>query len=101
MVVYNNIAEYFNHVTKILKTSLKSNETAQAINTFAVPFILYGFLITELEDSDPPIRKLLCKHHMLLKKSGVDRLYVSKSKRERGLLNISDIYKTQIITYNQ
>ena len=37
--------EYFNCVIKILKTSLNSKNTIQAINTFAVPSVSYGFQV--------------------------------------------------------
>ena len=98
--------EYFNRISKILKTSLNSKNTIQAINTFAVPAISYGFQvldwsITELEDIDRQTRNVLRKNHMLHNISDVDRLYVSRKNGGRGLLNITDLYKSQIITYCQ
>ena len=98
--------EYFHRISKILKTSLNSKNTIQAINTFAVPAISYGFQvldwsITELEDIDRQTRNVLRKNHMLHNISDVDRLYVSRRNGGRGLLNITDLYKCQIITYSQ
>ena len=62
--------EYFNRVKKVLKTSLNSRNTIQAINTYAVSSISYGFQVldwsvTELEDIDRQTRNVLRKHHML------------------------------------
>ena len=98
--------EYFTRTRKILKTSLNSVNTIQAINTFAVPSISYGFQvldwsITELEDIDRQTRNILRKSHLLHENSDVDRLYLSRSNGGRGLLNITNLYKTQMITYSQ
>ena len=97
--------EYFTRTRKILKTSLNSVNTIQAINTFAVPAISYGFQVldwstTELEDIDRQTRNILRKNHLLHENSDVDRLYLARSNGGRGLLNIANLYKTQMITYS-
>ena len=97
--------EYFTRIRKILQTSLDSKNTIQAINTFAVPSISYGFTIldwsiTELEEIDRETRNMLKKYHLLHVNSDVDRLYISRKNGGRGLLNITDLYKSQIITYS-
>ena len=98
--------EYFNRVKKVLKTSLNSRNTIQAINTYAVSSISYGFQVldwsvTELEDIDRQTRNVLRKHHMLHNNSDTDRMYVSRPNGGRGLLNITDLYKTQMIAYSE
>ena len=98
--------EYLHRISKILKTSLNSKNTIQAIYTFPVPAMLYGFQIldwsiTELEDIDLQARNVLRKNHILHNISDVDRLYVSRQNGGRGLLNITDLYKYQMIIYNQ
>ena len=97
--------EYFTRTKKILKTSLNSKNTIQAINTFAVPAISYGFQvldwsITELQDIDRETRNLLRKNHMVHGNSDTDRLYLPRTSGGRGLLNITDLYKSQIMTYS-
>eukprot|EP00111_Clytia_hemisphaerica_P006903 TCONS_00020006-protein len=99
-------AEYFTRIKKILKSSLNSKNTIQAINTFAVPSISYGFQVldwsvTELEDIDRQTRNVLRQHHMLHLKSDVARVYIPRRNGGRGLLNITDLYKKQIIQYSK
>ena len=98
--------EYFNRVKKVLKTSLNSRNTIQAINTYAVSSISYGFQVldwsvTELGDIDRQTRNVLRKHHMLHNNSDTDRMYVSRPNGGRGLLNMTDLYKTQMIAYSE
>ena len=97
--------EYFARVKKILSTFLNGKNTIQAINTFAVPSISYGFnildwFITELEEIDRETRNILKKHHLLHVNSDVDRLYISRKNGGRGLLNITELYKSQNIAYS-
>ena len=97
--------EYFERVKKILKSSLNSKNTIQAINTYAVPSLSYGFVvldwsITELECIDRQTRNILRQYHMLHLNSDVERVYISRKNGGRGLLNITDLYKNQIINYS-
>lgn len=94
---------YFNRVTKILKKSLNSKNNMQAINIFAVHSISYGFQvldwsITKLEDINRQTRNELRKQLCYTK---IVTRIVSRPNGVRGLLNITDLYKSQIITYSQ
>ena len=94
---------YFNRVTKTLKKSLNSKNNMQAINTFAVHSISYGFQvldwsITKLEDINRQTRNELRKQLCYTK---IVTRIVSRPNGVRGLLNITDLYKSQIITYSQ
>ena len=98
--------KYFERVKKILKSSLNSKTTIQALNTYAVPSLSYGFVvldwsITELEEVDRQTRNVLRQHHMLHLHSDVDRIYTARKKGGRGLINITDLYKNQIINYSR
>ena len=98
--------EYFERLRKILKSSLNSKNTIQAINTYAIPSLSYGFQVldwsvTELEEIDRQTRNILRQHHMLHLNSDVDRVYISRKQGGRGLLNITDLYKNQIIQYSR
>ena len=97
--------EYFTRVKKILKTSLNSKNTIDAINTFAVPALSYGFpildwSITDLSNIDQETRNILKKYHMQHKNSDITRLYIPRKEGGRGLINITDHYKNQIILYS-
>ena len=98
--------EYFERVKKILKSALNSKNTIQALNTYAVPSLSYGFAvldwsITELQEIDRQTRNVLRQHHMLHLNSDVDRIYISRKQGGRGLINITDLYKNQIINYSR
>ena len=56
--------------------------------------------ITKLEDINQLTRNVLRKH-VLHENSDVDRIYVSIPNGWRGLLNITNFYKSQIITYSK
>ena len=63
--------EYFTRLKKIMKTSLNSKNSIDAINTFATSAITYGFAvldwsITDLESIDRETRNILKKYHLLL-----------------------------------
>ena len=70
----NIIKELERKVTEILNTHLNSYNTIDAINTIAIPKILYragiiDWKITELEKLDRIIRKSLCKKMFIIGKS--------------------------------
>ena len=98
--------EYFTRVKKILKTELNSKNTINAINTYAIPSLSYGFQIidwsiTDLENIDRSTRKLLQKHHMQHKQGDVTRIYIPRSHGGRGLINITNLYKSTIIKFGR
>jgi len=64
-----SIKEYTSRVVKILDTPLCAKDAVKAINTYAVPVMLYGFGVVkwtkmELEASDRIVRKLLTQRGM-------------------------------------
>ena len=94
--------EYFNRIKKILKTKLNGQNLIQAINTYAVPAVTYGFpvldwSVTELEIINRETRNILKTSHVIHNKSDVTRLYLPRSNGGRGLINILDQYKKCII----
>ena len=97
--------EYFERLKKIMKTSLNSKNTIDAVNTFATPTISYGFAVldwsvTELEAIDRETRNVLKKYHLFNNNSDVTRLYLPRRDGGRGLVNITDQYKNQIVMYS-
>ena len=98
--------EYFTRIKKILKTELNSKNTINAINAYTVPSLSYGFQIidwsiTDLTNIDRLTRKLLQKHYMQHKQGDVTRLYIPRSHGGRGLINITNLYKSTIIKFGR
>ena len=72
--------EYYKRIRKILQTELNSKNKMQAINSLAVPVVLYSYNIinwtlTELKKMDVKTRKLLTINRMHHPKADVERLY--------------------------
>ena len=64
-----------------------------AINTLAVPVVLYSYGIidwklNEIQDLDKMTRKQLCMNQMLAKKADVDRIYLPCQEGGRSLMNL-------------
>ena len=86
----------------ILKTELNSKNKITAINSLAVPVVIYSFNIvnwnlSELRKLDAKIRKRFTRHRMHHPKSGDDRLYVPRNQGGRGMIQLEMSYKTTTI----
>jgi len=97
--------EYFTRIKMILKSELNSKNTINAINSYAVPSLAYGFpvldwTITELETVDRETRKLLQKYHLMHSQSDVTRIYLPRSDGGRGLINTTNHYKNAVINFS-
>ena len=80
---------------KIQKEYLRRTRKLLVINTWAVPLVRYSgpFLkLTrdELKQMDQRTRKLMTMHKALHPRDDVDRLYVPRKERGRGLASIED-----------
>ena len=88
----------------ILKSELSSKHTFEAINSYAIPALLYGFpmlnwTIMELEIIDKETRKML-QQYAMHSQSDVTRLYLLRKNGGRGLINITNHYKNAIINFS-
>ena len=97
--------EYFSRIKMILKSELSSKNTVDAINSYAVPALSYGFPvldwnITELEKVDRETRKVIQNHHLMHRQSDITRLYIPRKNGGRGLINIVDHFKNAIINFS-
>ena len=86
----------------ILKTELNSKNKITAINSLAVPVVIYSFNIvnwnpSELRKLDTKIRKRFTCHRMIHPKSDVDRIYVPRNQGGRGMIQFEISYKTTTI----
>ncbi|KAJ8952311.1 hypothetical protein NQ318_017204 [Aromia moschata] len=87
--------KYKTRVTKFLNTLLSGGNLIKAINSWAVPVLTYSFgivkwSITDLDELDRLTRRLLTKFRRLHTNSSVIRLYLSRRRGGRGLLNIKN-----------
>ena len=94
--------ECIRRVRSILKTELNSKNKLTAINTLAIPVVTYSFNVInwnlrEQKKIDTKIRKQLTCSRMHHPKSDVDRLYVPRSKRGRGMIQLELSHKTSTI----
>ena len=80
----------FRRVRSILRIELNARNRIDAINSLALPVVIYNFTIincslTEIKKVDTKIRKLLTMHRMHYPKSDVNRLYLPRKEGGRGL----------------
>ena len=73
--------EYKRTVKLTLKSELNERNKIAAINTLAVPVIVYSYGIInwkldEIQDLDRMTRKQLCINQMLAKKADIDRIFL-------------------------
>ena len=86
----------------MLKSELNARNKIAAINTLAVPVILYSYGVIDwkldkLQDIDRMIRKQICMKWMLAKKAGVDRIYLPCQEGGRSLMTLEKEYKATMI----
>ena len=94
--------EYKRRVKLVLKSELNSRNKIAAINTLAVPVIVYSYGIInwkldEIQDLDRMTRKQLCMNRMLAKKADIDRIYLPCPEGGRSLMNLEIEYKATMV----
>ena len=77
----------------LCKTKLNSKHLVQAINTYALPSLLYGAAVLnwsdlELKTLDIKTRKILRTYNILGINNSVERLYIKRDFGGKGLINI-------------
>ena len=94
--------EYYRRARKVLETKLNSDNVFNAINTWTVSVVWYsaaflGYSRHKLEKIDKKIRKLLTIQTGFHPEGNVDRLYLSRSDSDRGLIGVQDTVDTAIL----
>ena len=94
--------EYKRRINLVLKSELNARNKIAAINTLAVPVILYSYgvidwKLDEIQDLDRKTRKQLCMNQMLAKKADVDRIYLPCQEGGISLMNLEKEYKATMI----
>ena len=82
--------EYKRRFKLVLRSELNARNKIAAINTLAVPVILYSYgvidsKLDEIQDLDIMTRKQPCINQILAKKADVDRIYLHAKKVEDHL----------------
>ena len=93
--------EYLRKTKKLLETKLSSRNLIKGINTWAVPLVKYlgPFLMwtrDELRQIDQRTRKLMTMHKVLHPRDDVDKQYVPRKEKGRGLASTEDSVDTSI-----
>ena len=86
----------------LMNSELNARNRIAAINTLAVPVVLYSYGIinwklNEIQDLDKMTRKQLCMNWMLAKKADVDRIYLQCQEGGRSLMNLEKKYKATMV----
>ena len=94
--------EYKRRIKLVLKSELNARNKIAAINTLAVPVILYSYgvidwKLDEIQDVDRMIRKQLCMNWLRAMKADVDRIYLPCQEGGRSLMNFEKEYKATMI----
>ena len=94
--------EYKQWIKLVLNSELNARNRIVAINTLAVPVVLYSYGIidwklNEIQDLDKMTRKQLCMNQMLAKKADVDRTYLPCQEGGRSLMNLEKEYKATMV----
>ena len=84
--------EYIRRTKVIMKSRLHGRNKIKALNTWAVSLLRYGagiikWTVGELDAMDRKTRKIMTINKEFHPKSDVDRLYISRSKGGRGLID--------------
>ena len=87
--------EYPRRIRKLLETKLSSRNLIKGINTWDIPLVRYPgpflkWTRDELKEKDQRTRKLMTIHKALHPRDDIDRQYVPRKERERGLASIED-----------
>ncbi|CAG5056649.1 unnamed protein product [Parnassius apollo] len=98
--------EYQRRLKAILKSSLNGKKTFKAINTFAIPVLMYTFgivkwLETEPESVEGSTHVLLTKYRIHHPKSAVERITIPRTEGGRGLIDIKRQHTRQIENLQQ
>ena len=94
--------EYKRKIKLVLKSDLSARNKIAAIDTLAVPVILYScgvhdWKLDEIQDLDRMTRKQLCMNWMLAMKADVDRIYLPCQEGGISLMNLEKEYKAAMV----
>ena len=94
--------EYERRIKLVFKSELNARNKIAAINTLAVPVVLYSYgvidwKLDEIQDLDRMTRKQLCMNWMLAKMADVERIYHPCQGGVRSHINLEKEHKATMI----
>ncbi|KAL0883753.1 hypothetical protein ABMA27_015858 [Loxostege sticticalis] len=97
--------EYYQRIHSICNKQLYSKNLFKAINTYAIPILTYSFGVikwtnSELQALEIKTRTILTQHRYHHPKSAIERITLPRKEGGRGLIEISQLHKKQIIDKN-
>lgn len=97
---------FIKRVTSVLKTELFAKNKIRAINSWAIPLLMYTFGIiswskTDLQALNRKVRTLLTKFRMHHIHSATERLYLPRRQGGRGLTDIEQLHSKQMKKYRE
>ena len=97
----NVLKEYIRRLRKVLKSKLNGGNLARGVNTWAVSLLRYSaaFVIwrkSQLHAIDRKTRTFFTIYGALHPNSDIDRLYIPRKKRGRGLIFVEDVVELAI-----
>lgn len=93
-------------VNTVLTTELNAKNKIQAINAWAIPFLMYTFGIltwskTDLQNLNRKVRMALYNNRSHHIHSATERLYLPRKEGGRGLLDLQMLYYKQVNKFRQ
>ena len=97
----NVLKEYITRIRKVLKSKLNGENLACGVNTWTVSLIRFSAAFvswtkSEQQAIDRKTRKLFTMYGAFHPKSDVDRLYIPRKERGRGLISTEDCVELAI-----
>ena len=97
---------YFKRLKLILKSKLNSRNLFLGINSWAVTTVRYSAVIldwtqAEISEMDRKTWKLLTIYGAFHPKSNINRLYMKRKSRGRGLISIRDCVDSEVRNLNE
>ena len=95
--------EYYRQVRRIWSSELNAKNKVIAHNSFAVPFLtptigILDLSLAEMENVDKKTRRILCMTGTFHWNSDVNRLYLKRTEKGRGLKSFEETYISRIVS---
>ena len=92
---------FFGRLKDLCRSGLNSKNLAKAINTFAIPVLIYSFGViqwaaTDVRNLEMGIRKILTKYRMHHPRASVERVTLPRMDGGRGIASLTELQASQI-----
>ena len=92
---------FYGRLKDLCRSGLNSKNLAKAINTYAIPVLVYSFGIiqwsnTDVRNLEMGIRKILTKHRTHHPRAAVERVTLPRVNGGRGIASLTELQASQI-----